>query len=65
MLSDGLFLKCIDDTILLHSRFSSQPIYYYMYAHRGQQSVTDVLNGAAIDLGKFTSFYNLSNWLLL
>lgn len=52
MLSDGLFLKCIDDAVMLQSQFSSQSTYYYMFAHRGQYSATELFNFTAIDLGE-------------
>jgi len=35
MISDGLFFKCQMDTVKLHTRYSSAPVYPYLYAHRG------------------------------
>lgn len=53
LLSDYVFAKPIYETVQLHTEHSSQPTYYYRYAHRGQFSLTDMFGAPAdIDLGE-------------
>ncbi len=44
LLSEIGFFKCVDDSVKWLSQFSDQPVYYYQYAHHGQNSLTKLLN---------------------
>ena len=70
MISDGMFFKCITDTVDLHRRYSKSPVYTYYYAHRGLFTfpmlyLTDDNN---VELGNIMNSFYLSdslnsNWL--
>ena len=52
MTSDSLIFKCTEDTIHLHTKYSSKPTYYYYYTHRGLYSMTPLLGASpTLDLG--------------
>ena len=54
MTSDSLIFKCTEDTIHLHTKYSSKPTYYYYYTHRGLYSMTPLLGASpTLDLGSF------------
>ena len=53
--SDIGFFKCVDDSVKLLSQFNDQPVYYYHYSHRGQDSITKML-----DLPKDSDFGELN-----
>jgi hypothetical protein len=44
LLSEIGFFKCVDDSVKWLSQYSDQPVYYYQYAHHGQNSLTKLLN---------------------
>nr|QYA71947.1 carboxylesterase [Anoplophora glabripennis]QYA71999.1 carboxylesterase [Anoplophora glabripennis] len=49
--TDGWFLYCADAAIRLHLRHTKQPIYYYLFGHRGASSFTKIFGGGETDLG--------------
>ena len=52
MNSDFDFFKGVDDAIHMHVKSSSEPTYYYMFAHRPQFSLQDLLQVPSdFDLG--------------
>ena len=54
MTSDSLFFKCTEDTVHLHTKYSSKPTYYYYYTHRGLFTMTLLLGASpTLDLGSF------------
>ncbi|EFX78599.1 hypothetical protein DAPPUDRAFT_105048 [Daphnia pulex] len=50
--SDIGFFKCVDDSVKLLSEYSDHPVYYYHYAHHGQNSFVKMFNGPSdMDFG--------------
>ncbi|XP_046639321.1 venom carboxylesterase-6-like isoform X4 [Daphnia pulicaria] len=50
--SDIGFFKCVDDSVKLLSEYSDHPVYYYHYAHHGQNSLVKMFNGLSdMDFG--------------
>ena len=53
-MSDSMFFKSTEDTVDLHAKHSSEPIFYYFYNHRGQVSLSNFLGApSTFDLGQF------------
>lgn len=51
-MSDYAFFKGIDESVMLFSRYSNERVYYYNYGHRGQLSISRLLNyPAGVDFG--------------
>jgi len=52
IMSDSMFFKSTEDTVDLHAKHSSEPIFYYFYNHRGQVSLSNFLGApSTFDLG--------------
>ncbi|XP_050306615.1 venom carboxylesterase-6 [Anthonomus grandis grandis] len=51
MYTDGWFLNAVDETILLHNEYVNQPIYSYVFGHRGVASFTKIFGGGDKDYG--------------
>ncbi|XP_046453233.1 esterase E4-like isoform X4 [Daphnia pulex] len=50
--SDIGFFKCVDDSVKLLRQYSDHPVYYYHYAHHGQNSLVKMFNGPSdMDFG--------------
>ncbi|KAJ8916723.1 hypothetical protein NQ315_013927 [Exocentrus adspersus] len=49
--TDGWFLYCADEAARLHLKHSKQPVYYYLFGHRGVASFTKIFGGGETDLG--------------
>ncbi|CAG9768327.1 unnamed protein product [Ceutorhynchus assimilis] len=51
MYTDGWFLSCSDQTVQLHTNYTNQPVYYYLFGHRGVASFTKMFGGGDVDYG--------------
>ncbi|XP_066251364.1 venom carboxylesterase-6-like [Euwallacea similis] len=51
MYTDGWFLNCADETVQLHVNYTKQPVYYYLFGHKGEASFTTIFGGGDIDYG--------------
>ncbi|XP_030754509.1 venom carboxylesterase-6-like [Sitophilus oryzae] len=51
MYTDGWFLNCADETVQLHRKFTKDPVYYYMFSHRGVASFSKIFGGGEEDYG--------------
>ncbi|KAJ8950496.1 hypothetical protein NQ318_015240, partial [Aromia moschata] len=49
--TDGWFLSCADEAVRYQLKYSKQPVYYYLFAHRGVASLTEIFGGEDSDLG--------------
>jgi hypothetical protein len=51
--SDIGFFKCVDDSVKLLRQYSDQPVYYYHYAHKGQNNLAKIFNAPPeLDFGE-------------
>jgi len=51
MYSDVIFLIGADGTVRLHSKHSSQPVYYYLFGYRGTESHSKLFGDAGHNYG--------------
>lgn len=51
MYTDGWFLNCADEAVRLHKKYSKQPVYYYLFGHRGTSSFTKIFGDPTHDYG--------------
>ncbi|CAH0557951.1 unnamed protein product [Brassicogethes aeneus] len=51
MYTDGWFLNCADEAVRLHKKYSTTPVYYYLFGHRGTSSLTKLFGDPINDYG--------------
>lgn len=51
MYTDGWFMQGADDSIRLHLKYTKSPVYYYLFAYRGDCSFTTVFGDPHHDYG--------------
>ena len=57
MVSDITFFKCIDDAVQLHTKHDNEPVYYYMYSHRGQYTLASFYGDLEVDYGELIKIH--------
>ena len=56
MSSDYYFFQCVDQSVQLHAQNGSDPVYFYLYSHKGQNHFARTLRQTRdVDLGKINN----------